>query len=315
MKIKGLTLSEWVVVVLVVLLLIGVLIPGLYRSRQTAIRLLCQTNLGGIGRAMTAFANENAGRYPRAGGERSTWTDLGIIDWIGGRSGTEEEAFQIVRDPDTGEITTPGKATITSSFYLLVKYSMATPKQFVCRGDVGTVEWRIEEHPDAVRIAIDMRRAFDFGSGGRLGGRTGPFLPYPGEVVSYSYHMPYSPGPSPETWLIRDISHPARRVCADRNPYLDRNAPDPPGDPNGIRSYNSASHFGRGQNVLHKDGHVKFETSPIVGLAGDNLYTYRSSSGEDPSLGDGPVDDGDPLAFPWDETDALLLGEKNGRTR
>jgi hypothetical protein len=115
--------------------------------------------------------------------------------------------------------------------------------------------------------------------------------------------------------LIRDISNPASRVCADRNPYLDRNAPDPPGDPNAIRSYNSASHFGTGQNVLHKDGHVKFETSPIVGLAGDNIYTYRTSAEEDPSLGTGPVDDGDSAAFPWDETDALLLGEGNGRTR
>jgi type II secretory pathway pseudopilin PulG len=316
MKTKGLTLSELVVVVLVVLLLIGVLIPGLYRSRQTAIRLLCQSNLEGIGRAMTAFADDNAGRYPRAGGERSTWIDLGIIyDWIGGRSGTEEEAFQIVRGPETGEITIPGQATITSSFYLLVKYSLATPKQFVCRGDVGAVEWRIEEHMEAIRIGIDVRRAFDFGGGGRMGGRSGPYLPVPGEVVSYSYHMPYSFDGASRTFVITDLSHPASPVCADRNPYLDKNAPDPPGEPNGIRSYNSAAHFGRGQNVLYKDGHVKFETSPIVGLAGDNIYTYRNSSGEDPSLGTGPVDDGDPLAFPWDETDALLLGEKNGRTR
>jgi hypothetical protein len=70
-----------------------------------------------------------------------------------------------------------------------------------------------------------------------------------------------------------------------------------------------------GQNVLYKDGHVKFETGPLVGLAGDNIYTYRNSSGVDPSLGAGPVDDGDPLAYPWDEGDALLFGERNGRSR
>ena len=67
--------------------------------------------------------------------------------------------------------------------------------------------------------------------------------------------------------------------------------------------------------MLYKDGHVKFETSPIVGIAGDNIYTYRTSSGQDPSLGTGPADDGDLLAFPLDETDSLLLGEGNGRTR
>jgi type II secretory pathway pseudopilin PulG len=318
MKIKGLTLSELVVVVLAVLLLVGVLIPGLYRSRQTAVRLLCRTNLEGIGRAMTAFANNNAGRYPRAGGEGSYWSPTGTIwSWYGGRSGTEDEAFGIVRDPETGEILYPGEATITSSFYLLVKHSLATPKQFLCRGDIGAVEWRIEEHYyEAGRIEMDMRRAFDFGASGRLGGRTGPLLPYPGEVVSYSYHMPYSQEGSIETFVITDLSHPASPVCADRNPYLDKNAPlPPPPDPNGVRSFNSASHFGRGQNVLYKDGHVKFETSPLVGLAGDNIYTYRTSPGEDLSLGAGPVNDGDPLAYPWDETDALLLGERNGRTR
>jgi hypothetical protein len=160
-----------------------------------------------------------------------------------------------------------------------------------------------------------MRRAFDFGGGGRTGSRSGPLLPLPGEVVSYSYHMPYSFDGSSWTFVITDLSNPASPVCADRNPYLDENSPAPPGDPNAIRSFNSASHFGTGQNVLYKDGHVKFETSPIVGLAGDNIYTYRTSSVGDPSLGTGPVDDGDPYAFPWDETDALLLGEKNGRTR
>ncbi|MHC4343692.1 MAG: hypothetical protein ACYSUP_03315 [Planctomycetota bacterium] len=316
MKIKGLTLSELVVMFVVVLLLVGVLIPGLYRSRATAIRLLCRTNLEGIGRAMTTFANGNAGRYPRAGGEGSTWTDNGVLwDWIGGRSGTEDEAFGIVRDPYTGEIITPGEATVTSSFYLLVKYSMATPKQFVCRGDVGAVEWRFEEHYDARRIEMDMRRAFDFGANGRTYGRSGPQLPYPGEVVSYSYHMPYSQPYYIETFVITDMYPSASPVCADRNPYLDKNSPELPGDANGIRSYNSASHFGRGQNVLYKDGHVRFETSPIVGLAGDNIYTYRDTYEEDPSLGTGPVDDGDPAAYPWDWTDALLLGEKNGRTR
>ncbi|MHC4334452.1 MAG: hypothetical protein ACYSUV_11980, partial [Planctomycetota bacterium] len=215
--------------------------------------------------------------------------------------------------PD-GHITLPGLATITSSFYLLAKYSMATPKQFLCRGDVGAVEWKFEKYDRAVRIEMDMRRAFDFGDGSRAGGMSGPQLPYPGEVVSYSYHMPYSPAAYPHTtYRLTDLSNPASPVCADRNPYLDKNAPDPPGDPNAIRSYNSALHFGRGQNVLYKDGHVKFETSPIVGLAGDNIYTYRTSSATDPSLGTGPVDDGDPAAYPWDQTDALLLGERNGR--
>ena len=74
---------------------------------------------------------------------------------------------------------------------------------------------------------------------------------------------------------------------------------------------NSAAHLSKGQNVLYKDGHVKFETKVTVGLGGDNIYTY----GGDPALGGGdpngtpPVDNGD--GFPVGYKDAYLVGEKN----
>ncbi|HUT29631.1 MAG TPA: hypothetical protein VMX13_07560 [Sedimentisphaerales bacterium] len=308
-------MSELLAVIAAVTLVVFVLMPGLYRSRQTAIRLLCQTNLEGIGRVMTTFANDNAGRYPRAGGEASTWSATGTIrSWYGGIHGTEDEAFGIIRDAG-GEITTPGEATITSSFYLLVKHNLATPKQFVCKGDVGAVEWKIHEDRIATLIGLDMSRAFDFGAGGRLGGRTGPLLPYPGEVVSYSYHTPYSMVGSVETFVITDLSNPASPVCADRNPYLDKKAGIPPTDDDDKRNFNSVSHQGKGQNVLYKDGHVRFEDRPIIGLGDDNIYTYRIEETDDPTLGTGPFSEGDPMAYPWDETDALLLGERNGRTR
>jgi hypothetical protein len=313
-KRKALTVSELLAVIAAATLVVVVLIPGLYRSRQTAIRLLCQTNLEGIGRAMTTFAADNAGLYPRAGGPGSYWTTAGRI--ANAFSLDFEDAFApLYIDPDTGEVMVPGEATITSSFYLLVKYSMATPKQFICRGDVGVSEFEVATFYRTARDALrDPSLAWDFGDASRAG-RSGPQLPYPGEMVSYSYHMPYSQEGSIETFVITDLSHLGSPVCADRNPYLDKNAPAPPGEPNGIRSYNSASHFNRGQNVLYKDGHVKFETSPIVGIAGDNIYTCRYTAADDPSLGAGPVDDGDPAARPLNETDALLLGERNGRTR
>jgi type II secretory pathway pseudopilin PulG len=314
-KRNGVTLAELVTAVAVIVLLAGVLVPGLNRSRATAIRLACEANLTGLGQAITVYTNENDARFPRAGGPGATWSPYGVIFyWTGGWSGTEDEAFAIVRDAYTGEVVHPGEATITSSFYLLVKYSMVTPKQVVCKGDAGALEFKISYSRYGMFIDYDMSRAWDFGDGERLG-RTGPQLPYPGEVVSYSYHMPYCQPDYIETFVITDMSPSASPVCADRNPYLDKNAPPPPSDPNGIRSYNSASHLSTGQNVLYKDGHVKFETSPTVGLAGDNIYTYRTSPGEDPSLGTGPAEDGDPAAFPLDFTDALLLGERNGRTR
>jgi hypothetical protein len=74
---------------------------------------------------------------------------------------------------------------------------------------------------------------------------------------------------------------------------------------------NSASHQGKGQNVLYRDGSVRFETEVTVGIAGDNIYTYAT----DPNLGGGDPNGtpptGNGTGFPFGERDAYLVGEKN----
>ncbi|MHC4153486.1 MAG: type II secretion system protein [Planctomycetota bacterium] len=316
MKKKGFTLIELLVVIAIIALLMGILMPALNKARQLAIQLICGTNLKGLSAAMLVYASYCDNDYPRAGGPGSTWTDVGIIqEWIGGRSGTEDEAFGTVRETGImstapGDVLTPGQATVTSSFYLLVKHAKVSPKQFVCKGDTGTSVWRFTDYDSAVRIDMDMTRAWDFGDGSRMGGRHGPQLPYPGEVVSYTYQFPYSTG-GVETFVLVDMSNPGSPVCADRNPYTDKNAPEPPDD---ISEYNSASHYNKGQNVMYKDGHVKFEARANVGISDDNIYTYRVTDTEDAAVGMAPDGDGDPAAFSLDESDALLVSERNGRS-
>lgn len=307
MKTRGLTLVELVVVIVTIVFLAGVLMPGLRSSRERAIRLVCGTNLQGIGRGMIAFAKDNNGTFPRAGGPGATWTVRGTIRrWDGGRSGTEDEAFGIIRDA-SGEVTYPGEATITSSFYLLIKHRMAKPKHFVCPGDEGAKVFDITKTHEWVRMLAPrgkgMEDVFDFGGGGR-GPSPYEQLPVPGEVCSYAYHMPYSdPGYGPSL-VIRDVSHPRSPLCADRNPHLDKNLVTPE-----IQS-NSMCHGPRGQNVLYKDGSVKFETSVNVGLRSDNIYTYGEAA---PGYGDAegvpPMGNGD--GAPMNPKDAYLVGEQN----
>jgi type II secretory pathway pseudopilin PulG len=300
MKRRSLTLAELVVVVAVMTFLAGVLMPGLRSPRERAIRLVCQTNLRGIGKGMIAFAAGNGGVFPRAGGPGATWTPYGTIhSWYGRPNFSEDEAFDIIRDA-SGEITVPGEATITSSFYLLIKHAMAKPKRFVCPGDKGaqafditkTREWRTQ----LVRQGRGLEDVFDFGT--RYGGV------FPGVHCSYAYHMPYRAGPFVPSFAILDWSHPRSPVAADRNPHLDENAVAPE-----IHS-NSMCHGGRGQNVLYKDGSVRFETGVTVGLGGDNIYTYGEA---EPSSGDPngtpPAGDGD--GAPMGLTDAYLVGEQN----
>jgi hypothetical protein len=284
MKVKGVTLTELAAVVVVILLLVGILIPGLNRSRQTAIRLACEANLTGLGRAMSVWADDNNGRYPRAGPAGCFWSPWGRLRrWD---HPDEQEAFE------------RGEATVTSSFYLLIKYYGLKPEQFVCKGDKGAMAFKIR-YVGRTRIG-QLSQAWDFGDGGAWLG-----IP-PGGYCSYAYHLPYSRSSGDWTsFAISTECYPATPVCADRNPHLDMNAIG--GDVNS----NSAAHLGRGQNVLYRDGHVRFETRVTVGLGGDNIYTY----GGDPWLGGGdpegtpPAGNGD--GFPEGAKDAYLVGEKN----
>ncbi|HUW19787.1 MAG TPA: hypothetical protein VMW16_10845 [Sedimentisphaerales bacterium] len=277
MKTKGLTLTELAVVIATIVLLTGVLMPALNGSRETAIRLVCQTNLTGIGRAMAAHADEHDGDYPRAGTASCVWSTVGHLpSW----SWYKETAFNL------------GQATVTSSFYLLIKGRHLTPKQFVCKGDKGALEFSGNRagptpgYPDPLTWN-------DFGGGWGMGSIPSP---WPGQFVSYAYHMPYI-NSQYVSFSISDVFGPAAPVCADRNPFLDRNAVGPQiGD-------NSAAHGGKGQNVLYKNGSVKFEKTVTVGIGGDNIYTYGGGP-----TGTAPTGNG--IGAPAGYNDAYLVHEK-----
>ena len=315
MKRKGFAWIELLVVVFCVVLLILVLVPGLRRSRQMLLRLMCQTNLTGLGQAMEFFAEDHDGRYPRAGGAGATWSPQGaLLSWSGTYCDwSESAAFGYVLD-QYGEIVREGEATITSSWYLLIKYCNVDPKQFVCKADWGVSEFKLYNYSPPPYVPPDMhpvtlQDVFDFGLGGR--GRAphnyGQPIPWPGQVVSYAYHMPYSDGPGGLSYELTAYSSPASPVAADRNPFLDKNA-------TGVdANSNSAVHQGLGQKVLYKDGSVRFEHSPKIGIGGDNIYTYGGGpilGGGDPNV-TGPLSDGD--GVPMGVNDAYLVSEKNNR--
>jgi len=286
MKRKGFTLIELLVVIAIIALLMSILMPALNKARQLAIRLVCGTNLSGIGRAMVVYATENEDEYPIAGGVGSIWSSNGIVhDWD---APTEHLAF--------GLVAPPGQATITSSFFLLIKYAKVTPKSFICKGD-SAIEFRLTEQRTRVR---DLYSVWDFGYGRQLSLSS----IYPGGYCSYSYQMPYAASESDVTnWAIIDASKPGSPVCSDRSPYLDTNADLAIND-------NSAAHQGKGQNVMFKDGSTTFKDGPEVGLGNNNIWLF----GDDPAAGTpgaGPSDTGVPGEVPQFEADAFLVNERN----
>ena len=61
-----------------------------------------------------------------------------------------------------------GTASISSCFYLLVKYTEVTPKSFVCKGDSGTNEFKLSDLSVQPASGFELIDAWDFGPADRL---------------------------------------------------------------------------------------------------------------------------------------------------
>jgi len=245
------------------------------RTRCVAYRMVCGSNLSGIGRAMLIYANDWDNCFPRAGSLTSKWGTT--PNW---QADNRNDAFGL--NPDG----TGGSATISSSLYLLVKYAEVTPKSFICQsGDLRSKTFNPAKYGVRDKEFEDL---WDFG-------------PEPSKHYSYSYHIPYSPYA-----LTFTASQPHFAVAADRNPWLDPytdttgfkwNDKTKTGPPEDIRRYqkgNSGLHKREGQNVLFMDNHVYFENVSFCGANEDNIYTYWNGSdirqGAPPTLTSQPAD-------------------------
>ncbi|HUV66939.1 MAG TPA: type II secretion system protein [Sedimentisphaerales bacterium] len=279
MKKKGFTLVELLVVIAIIALLMGILMPALARVRQIAFRMVCGTNLSGIGKAMLIYSNDYDDELPRAGGRASTWAAT-LPAWNAANRFT---AYGLAADGSGG------RGTISSCFYLLVKYAEVTPKSFICKGDSGTTEFKPSNAGAGNMELIDL---WDFG-------------PEPTKSCSYSYHKPFG------LYALTTASEPGLAVAADRNPWEASPAGESKiarftqfvvtGGRDIIKIGNAIQHQEDGQNVLFLDNHVNFEKNSFCGINDDNIYTWWD--GTDIRKGGVPTY----AAEPKDRTDSYLL--------
>jgi prepilin-type N-terminal cleavage/methylation domain-containing protein len=289
MRKKGFTLVELLVVIAIIALLMGILMPALARVRQIAFRMVCGTNLSGLGKAMLIYSNDYEDEYPRAGGRNSVWT-MQIPNWLADNRYT---AYGLSPDGSGGN------ATITSSFYLLVKYAEVTPKSFICKGDSGTTEFKPADYQAGQMELIDL---WDFGPPDASG-----------EHCSYSYHMPYG------LYALTSSSEPGMAVAADRNPWITSPGAEakdasilqsyvPTGGKEIVNQGNAITHQEDGQNVLFMDNHVNFEKQPFCAVNDDNIYTFWSP-GLDIRIGSYPLPN---ASEPQDRLDSYLVHDAEG---
>jgi prepilin-type N-terminal cleavage/methylation domain-containing protein len=289
MKRKGFTLVELLVVIAIIALLMGILMPSLARVRVIANRMVCGSHLSGIGKSMMMYASDYRNKYPRAGLSNSTWCATGrIAQWD---TKYCKDAFQ-------------GGATITSSFFLLVRFGDALTKQFVCAGDNDATEFQLSSVTTTIK---DLTEAWDFGND-------------PGLHCSYSMQLPYS------DIALNVQSASSSPLAADRNPYLDKNAANyisgmsrgaapsftdnEYSDPD--LTGNAAAHERKAQNVLFNDGHVEAEAFPNCGYNYDNIWKYWNTT--KPAMDEMQVGGTAPkpgVALPKSKDDACLVNDKN----
>ena len=285
---KGFTLVELLVVIGIIALLVSILMPALGRARELAKRIQCASQLNGLGKGIMMYQNEYRDSNPKA------WKGAGGGCGFGGNGSRTWYNIpgEITRgywaDPtwdQWGDITTVGQC-----LYLLVKHEDVDVKVFACPSSSDepmVLEDAIEVH-DTVQEWSDLN---DFQSSGNL---------------SYSYNDPWNrlldSSASASQVLMADKS-PAYDYATDTDgfwPNPDSGVSPQTGDnPNvgfdgfdgtwddtmltgdsmpNVRHGNSKNHGTECQNVLFADTHVKKHSSPCVGVASDNIYTYWDSA-------------------------------------
>ena len=274
MEKKGFTLVELLVVIAIIALLMGILMPALSRVRQLAYRLTCGTNLSGIGKAMLIYSNDYEEELPRAGGRNTSWG--GGVGW----DALDRFGAYGLNNQGAG-----GQASVSSSFYLLVKYVEVTPKSFICKGDAGVREFKLSDYPTRNQAVQENINAWDFG-------------PEPRKHCSYSYHHPYG------LYALTTASEPGMAVAGDPNPWIGSPSTEAKPDfetrfrPNMLpwngtteqaKYGNAITHQEDGQNVLFMDSHVEFEKRAYCGIEEDNVYTHLPQGLGPPQIGERPV--------------------------
>src|SRR2546421_1275132 len=119
------TLIELLVVIAIIVILLAVLLPAVEKSREKALEAKCATHLHQIGQALSLYANENHGNYPRTI----------YVKGAAPTQGTNASAA----DPFLPGGSLPND--VTAALFLLMRSQRVPPEIFTCPyTDVKTYE-------------------------------------------------------------------------------------------------------------------------------------------------------------------------------
>jgi prepilin-type N-terminal cleavage/methylation domain-containing protein/prepilin-type processing-associated H-X9-DG protein len=276
MKKKGFTLIELLVVIAIIAMLLAILMPALNKVKKIAQRVVCGTNLKGLGTAHIVYANDYEDDFVIQGGGFTHAWEYNTGGWQS--------------DVPVWDKQLP--ITVGASLYLLVREADVSPKSFVCGGG-GQQEFDGEN-----AMSLDIVELYDFGHTDNGDG--------PRNCCSYSYHLPYRGDGGPNRNAADGTRSAAFAVMADKNPWMDPKLQaadtldidedtwsegiirmerywDVPAIPEShwsVKVANAYPHGRDGQNVLFGDGHTAYEKTPDVGVRHDGIYVRQGGQGD-----------------------------------
>jgi prepilin-type processing-associated H-X9-DG protein len=257
------SLVEILVVIGIIGLLIGILLPAVEKVRHRSYLTACESNLRSIGHAMSLYANDNQGHYPRTiyvpGAPICFGTGTAAANPFG-----------------TGG---PAPNDITAALFLLARTQDLPLATFTCPyNDVYSYE------PDKADVSTHSNFTnFRVNLGYSLAD------PYPDEAATkagfeWTTKLPAS-------FAIAGDKNPGIKGNDDDVTAAVANAPEWE-----MKKSRSNNHEKDGQNVLYADGHVSWELNPLCGANQDNIFTNRAGS-----IDASPVDGTDSLLLPTDD--------------
>jgi len=273
---RGFTLSELVIVGIVLFLLIAFLIiyPSLpHHHGDWSPRIQCASQLSGIGKAIALYQNEYRDQNPVVWGEKEVKGTFGmrLYNMAGGSS--------ITRWADPNFDDWENQPTVGGCLYLLIKYEDLDPHMFVCPTAPDDKEMLIE---DAIEVAKEHGWEVDswydlndFQSMANL---------------SYSYNDPWKApldaNAGANLALVADKSNAYDTENGECNlkagsfPIQNKDGTWDDNEGSNPQHGNSRNHGKEVQNVLFADTHVEKHNTPTVGVYKDHIYTHWSGGEE-----------------------------------
>ena len=250
-------LLELLVVISILGLLVSFLLPSLCSSRETANRVKCSSNLRQIGQALLLYAQDNHGAYPR------TTASAGP------------------RRTPTAGTDGPAENDVTAALFLLLRTQDITAEGFVCPSSNAEKDTYDRKTPAQRSNFTDYRKNLSYSFQN----------PYPDDAAADAGAVKAAKAPDEELAVAADLNPGTSPVGADDvlRVTVSSSAKD-------MKLGNSNNHDKDGQNILYRDGHVGWESNPLVGVSRDNIYTTR-----DGKVNASPVDAGDSILLPTDD--------------